>query len=489
MLPVALLLAVGCRTPEPASEPAPSPAATGGVEAAVARALPAVVLVVAGPPGAQTYGAGVLMDGQGHAVTNLHVVESAPPLRVLLHDPARVIWSPLDGGLDRLLFEADADLVDGEVLRTDPILDLAMLHVPAAAGRAALDTRAAPPAAGEPVLALGHPQQAAWSFTSGVVSAVRPGMVQHDAPINPGNSGGPLVDLDGRLLGINTSKLLGGAEGVGFARPIELTQPLLDPAHRPLTPDLSTPEAASIACERILELAPEQSAPCVQWSDSQALVLLAAERAADILVLDEAQRAVLRQSIQAVPPAEHARVLRDAAVAGWLGREPEQVPWTLGLPELWATSAERDAHDARHGARDRLRAAGETYQGRMGGRSERLRAENNLHEDIGTGGEAYARTRKRGKRVESIRYVNEGVAWLAIAGRNADGSVWRTSGCWMRGDDGLWRRSLACSLLYEAPRPADLPPGIFTEADRHEAWALQLAMALLGDEGDLVIPD
>jgi putative serine protease PepD len=61
------------------------------------------------------------------------------------------------------------------------------------------------------------------SVSSGVVSALRDGMVQFSAPISPGNSGGPVVDLSGRVIGIARSKLVGnGAEGLSFAVPISV---------------------------------------------------------------------------------------------------------------------------------------------------------------------------------------------------------------------------------------------------------------------------
>ncbi|NIM45122.1 MAG: PDZ domain-containing protein [Nitrososphaeria archaeon] len=88
---------------------------------------------------------------------------------------------------------------------------------------------------GEPVFALGSPAGLVSSITSGVVSqANRTGisilpMIQTDAPINPGNSGGPLINKEGRVIGINTAKLtpISGFEGLGFAIPSSIASRII----------------------------------------------------------------------------------------------------------------------------------------------------------------------------------------------------------------------------------------------------------------------
>jgi len=94
---------------------------------------------------------------------------------------------------------------------------------------------------------VGHPAGNLWSFTRGVVSAVHRGAVQHDASANGGNSGGPLLDMQGRLVGINTFKLLEAAgqvvDGISYARPMSIAAPLYDDeAVFPM--DLSSPESS-----------------------------------------------------------------------------------------------------------------------------------------------------------------------------------------------------------------------------------------------------
>lgn len=429
--------------------------------------------------GGTTYGSGVVVDAEGHVLTSYHVVGDDLEPRVLLHRPDRVAWSPLDGGLERLLFEAASDLVRGRVVRSDPLLDLALVKVPGAAGRTPLSVRGSPPRQGEPVLALGHPQEAVWSFTSGVVSALRPGMIQHDAPINPGNSGGPLVDLQGRLLGVNTSKVLGGAEGLGFARPADLALTLLDVDQRPLQPDRSTPTLAAETCERILELSPEQTTPCVRWEDGRGLTLAAAERAADWLHLDPVQRSRLRESIMAVPSEVHAEAWRGVVVANWQGQPSPGDPMLLGVPQLWEDAAARARHAERYDLLADLERRTEAHRAQRLGRSERIFHENGLHEDIGRDGLAYARTRKRGLRVEAVHSIDDRSVWIVGAGRNADGTTWRSSSCWLKDEEGGWRRALGCELQHNAPRPASVPPNVLPTDEMVQDGALRIARHLL----------
>jgi putative serine protease PepD len=150
------------------------------------------------------------MDGEGHVLTNHHVVSGASSVRLVLSS-GRTVTAEVVGS------DADDDIA---VLRADPgDLRAARLGVSA-------DLRI-----GQPVIAVGSPLGLNGTVTSGVVSALDRGataeaMIQTDASINPGNSGGPLVDLDGRVVGINTSiATLGGRGsgniGIGFAVPID----------------------------------------------------------------------------------------------------------------------------------------------------------------------------------------------------------------------------------------------------------------------------
>mgnify|MGYP006290667799 CR=1 FL=1 len=155
-------------------------------------------------------GSGVIVDPAGLVVTNHHVVKEADAIAVVL---------------------SDARAVEARVIRVDPSTDLALLRLDGVgdlpAVRFADSDRLEP---GDFVLALGNPFGVGQSVSSGIVSAVgrrargldlEVPLIQTDAAINPGNSGGPLVDVQGRLVGINTAILTrsGGSVGVGFAIP------------------------------------------------------------------------------------------------------------------------------------------------------------------------------------------------------------------------------------------------------------------------------
>lgn len=159
-------------------------------------------------------GSGVIVDGAGHIVTNLHVIRGAAEIRVQLAD-GRVV-KPLVVGTD-----ADTDLA---VLRID-LPDLPVMPL----GRSD-ELRA-----GDVVLAIGNPLGLSQTVTQGIVSAIGRGslrlvtfadFIQTDAAINFGNSGGALIDADGDLIGINTAVLAQqlGTEGIGFAIPVNLVR-------------------------------------------------------------------------------------------------------------------------------------------------------------------------------------------------------------------------------------------------------------------------
>ncbi len=163
-------------------------------------------------------GTGVII-GKGHVLTNEHVLAGATQIRVTLGDGR----------------EYDAELIGG-----DPATDLAVVRIltdeelPAAKiGNSDLML------IGETVIAIGNAFGLNHTVTTGVLSAINRsipsgdrnreyhGFIQTDASINPGNSGGPLVNLDGELIGINTM-ILGNAEGIGFAIPINRAKRVVD---------------------------------------------------------------------------------------------------------------------------------------------------------------------------------------------------------------------------------------------------------------------
>ncbi len=227
-------------TPVPAPTPTAAPQGdplhlfSASVQALTAKVTKSVVQIVATGYGLKSekpanntalfepqeaIGAGVILSADGYIVTNAHVVQGARKIRVRMpgletpneddstpHGPvnARIV------GIDR---QSDLAVlrIDGKNLPALELADSDQLKQ------------------GQVVFAFGSPQGLENSVTMGVVSATARQVsednpttyVQTDAPINPGNSGGPLVDVDGRVVGIDTFILSesGGSEGLGFAIP------------------------------------------------------------------------------------------------------------------------------------------------------------------------------------------------------------------------------------------------------------------------------
>jgi S1-C subfamily serine protease len=145
----------------------------------------------------------------------------------MMYDPRRTSYTAFDGGLTRYIDENEAAIVPAHLVRADAALDLALVRVEADTSRLPhLPIRKDPVALGERVIAVGHPGESVWSLTLGIVSSMHHGAIQHDAALTEGNSGGPLVDAEGRVVGINTAKLVNGIDRVGFARPISMAAAL-----------------------------------------------------------------------------------------------------------------------------------------------------------------------------------------------------------------------------------------------------------------------
>jgi S1-C subfamily serine protease len=162
-------------------------------------------------------GSGIVIDSEGHILTNNHVVEGATKIEVKL-------------GSSNASHTA-------EVVGTDPASDIALLKVEAPADQlhplALGDSSKVQ--VGDPVVAIGNPFGLDRTVTSGIVSALQrqiqapngfsiSHVIQTDAAINPGNSGGPLIDAGGNVIGINSQIETGGGGngnvGIGFAIPI-----------------------------------------------------------------------------------------------------------------------------------------------------------------------------------------------------------------------------------------------------------------------------
>jgi S1-C subfamily serine protease len=176
------------------------------VSSAAERVGPAVAKVESGR--GRGGGSGVIFDSSGRILTNEHVVRGRVQVQVTLADGRRL---------------------PAVVVGADPRLDIAVLKV-AARGLPVAELYSGLLKVGQLVVAIGNPYGLSWTVTAGVVSALGRDLpigdglalrdlIQTDVPINPGNSGGPLVDAQGRVIGITTA-IIPFARGVGFAVPV-----------------------------------------------------------------------------------------------------------------------------------------------------------------------------------------------------------------------------------------------------------------------------
>ncbi len=167
----------------------------------------------------QSRGSGVIIDARkGYVITNNHVIEKADKISVTLLNGRELI---------------------ARLIGVDPETDIALLKVPTGNLQALRLGDSDRLRVGDFVVAIGNPFGLGQTVTSGIVSALgRSGLgiegyedfIQTDASINPGNSGGALVDLNGKLIGINTAILApgGGNVGIGFAIPINMVKKVVE---------------------------------------------------------------------------------------------------------------------------------------------------------------------------------------------------------------------------------------------------------------------
>jgi putative serine protease PepD len=163
-------------------------------------------------------GSGFVIDGEGHIVTNQHVVDQAESVQVRF---------------------ANGEEVDAEIVGTDPSTDIAVLDVDRPASQLTVLSFAKNMSlrVGQPVIAIGSPFSLEGTLTSGIVSALGREMpspngftienaVQTDAALNQGNSGGPVLDTRGRVVGVAAQIRTesGGSDGIGYAIPGDTAQ-------------------------------------------------------------------------------------------------------------------------------------------------------------------------------------------------------------------------------------------------------------------------
>jgi serine protease Do len=166
----------------------------------------------------QSLGSGVIVSNEGYIITNNHVVEQADEIKVTLFDKRSL---------------------RATVIGSDPKSDIAVVKVKARDLHAIQWGNSDELQVGEFVLTVGNPYGLNHTVTMGIISAVGRAnvgiadyedFIQTDAAINPGNSGGPLVNTDGKLIGINTAifSRSGGYQGIGFAVPSNMVRLVMD---------------------------------------------------------------------------------------------------------------------------------------------------------------------------------------------------------------------------------------------------------------------
>lgn len=177
-----------------------------------------VVYIQAAQGGGAATGTGFVIDDEGHILTNAHVVEGANDIEVEIGD--------------------EGESRSAELVGMDPSSDVALLDVDEDNDLTSLEMGDSGKVdIGDPVVAIGNPFGLDRTVTAGIVSAKArqiqapngfsiSDVLQTDAAVNPGNSGGPLLDGEGRVIGINSqiASQGGGNEGVAFAVPIETAQ-------------------------------------------------------------------------------------------------------------------------------------------------------------------------------------------------------------------------------------------------------------------------
>jgi S1-C subfamily serine protease len=177
-----------------------------------------------GQEGGTATGSGFVVDEDGTILTNAHVVDGAEQVSVSFEENGEAIEAEVKGvdpDTDLAVLKIDPDEV--EELTVLPLGDSSELEV------------------GDPVVAIGNPFGLQRTVTTGIVSALQrqidapsgfsiSNVIQTDASINPGNSGGPLLDAQGRVIGINSQIATGGGQGsvgIGFAVPVDTAKDLL----------------------------------------------------------------------------------------------------------------------------------------------------------------------------------------------------------------------------------------------------------------------
>lgn len=306
-------------------------------------------------------------------------------------------------------------------------------------------------------MAVGHPGETPWSFTSGVVSSIHQGIIQTDASINKGNSGGPLIDASGRVVGISTSRLVGDTQGIGFARPVSLAKALVQGNAQSIDVDRSTPEFAMRTCARGYEMGSEKALDCsdedTAWDHHQE----ALRRAVAKMSAGEGAKGKSRERAFLPSPATRTSFLahrRAMSLAQLRGEDP--LPALSGLREESSPTAGDAGAFLRIDSTKVHEALQKTADHNLQDRDDDIFKRTGLKVDR-KNPRAEADRFKMGLRVERVLEIDAAHAWVAVRGRNVDASEYRLSTFLVRRADG-WR-------IVEVPRsedektlPKDWPP-------------------------------
>jgi len=252
------------------------------VSSAAERVGPAVVKVESGR--GRGGGSGVIFDSSGRILTNEHVVRGAAQVTVTL---------------------ADGRHLPAAVMGADPQVDIAVLKV-GSKGLPVAELYSGPLKVGQLVVAIGNPYGLSWTVTAGVVSALGRqlpignglalrDLIQTDVPINPGNSGGPLVDAQGRVVGITTA-VMPHARGVGFAVPVSSILAALSRFEEMRRRDGARLGIVAVPAEDgvlVLDVEPDSPAARASLRSQDVIVALEGRDVASAAQITEALRSVL----------------------------------------------------------------------------------------------------------------------------------------------------------------------------------------------------
>ena len=313
-------------------------------------------------------GSGVLIDPSGLVVTNYHVIENMTDVRVAL---------------------ADKREFDAEIALRDPRTDLAVLRIKGGDNFPVLEMGDSDALeVGDFVIAIGDPFGVGQTVTQGIVSALSRTQIgssdygffiQTDAAINPGNSGGALVDLDGRLVGINSMiySRSGGSMGLGFAIPVNMVKGVV---------------AAALHGGKTVKR-PWLGATLQNVSKDIA-ENLGLERPTGALVVD-----VVEPGPAAAAGLKRGDVI--AAIDSQAVDDAESVGFRLGVKPLGGsarTHGPEERPDPRHAAETRLRAGNSAARRADHPRPFPLRRRRGVEPVAGGGGGAVAPGGERGRR-------------------------------------------------------------------------------------------